>query len=929
MQRRDEYQGFKKYGEELNRYRRQEAKTAINGMSTGLNMEVEAGLAALAALKMHYQQKKDDGGLLKTVQNANGLPNTYGAYGRSNSMRTYKYNPRASYVTGLAAGAHGQAHRSNSLGSGRPGMAGGRSSSLMRNSRLNSLSSQTMQLGGAAYATMDDGQEDEEGVTVTTKTTKVMDSQGRTQSLTIETIKTLPDGSMITSTTTKNVSRNNSRSNSMNSFSMMNRGSSRSNSMGLNSLTGNVPTLNGYNLSKIEEDLHDFDYNYELDHGRVDQRIPEKDELAEYQSKSIATALSDESQLGEELSDAPLILSSLKPESTAIKPILKKTNNVSNDNSEGRFFDASGDANFVDASEALEAGADDVGEEKHPYADFKRATGPNQNEFKVPSSPPIKQTGRKGVATSNLKMSPPASVQSKVDQHSVASPHSRTSSIKFSQRIETIPAYHTFATYATPNHPEKEEKEEREELSPEELYQRALEVARNKVYGSSDDGHVDPPKTAPTSPIDKASKRRRSHSVQKPAVDSNYVYENHHKAFLIHSLRDDIPKEKSHKQRLKDEKLQQKHEKAMAKKYQKESKNKESAYHPEDDLGSLTSNANSNKNEEKKSKKLRFSSIFTRKRKSHSHTDSNDIDDFVAEQPNAVESNLKPINTDTGNNVNSGDRTDGPLRNTDGKNNENVFLSNPTKRLSAHEKELNNPTFSSDDDRVVAKQDQIEVPNNLKDNGIQESSVGNAAKDRERNSRSENSHYVRNMETTAVPTVAAETGHVDPSNTNNEHDSNSLHNPQRQISQGHEDWLNNRLSTGSENENFHSNEFQQSKGNTNDIDQDDNSSRYSSNVAGANSRIAKEDFGHSDNFNNQSNNVPKMENASLTNNDVSPDDFKNARTNETNTDNRDSSNEAKAQSKEKASGKNKQKKGLNFRRKFYKLFVNGYRDDVQ
>lgn len=84
-------------------------------------------------------------------------------------------------------------------------------------------------------------------LTVTTKTTKVVDAAGRTTSITIETIKALPDGSNIIETRTTNISRPGSRSNSFQAGPQSHA------------------QINAYNLNKIEEDLQDFDYTY-LDH---------------------------------------------------------------------------------------------------------------------------------------------------------------------------------------------------------------------------------------------------------------------------------------------------------------------------------------------------------------------------------------------------------------------------------------------------------------------------------------------------------------------------------------------------------------------------------------------------------------------------------------------------------------------------------------
>lgn len=98
------------------------------------------------------------------------------------------------------------------------------------------------------------GEEEEETTIITTTTRKVVDSHGRTQSITTKTVKVLPDGSNIIETTTKNISRTSSRVNSLSSGSHPK----------LNSLTMHQ------NLKKIDEHLSDFDYDYQVDSSHLD-----------------------------------------------------------------------------------------------------------------------------------------------------------------------------------------------------------------------------------------------------------------------------------------------------------------------------------------------------------------------------------------------------------------------------------------------------------------------------------------------------------------------------------------------------------------------------------------------------------------------------------------------------------------------------------
>lgn len=185
-----------------------------------------AGQAAAAALKMHSTPVKQ-----QQQQQQQQRPNSQRYYtarsnsmttGRSNSLRLYTYNPKPSYNVGNGSG------RSYSLSSrhsynGRPGVT----SPLQHE-----------------YIHEEGGDLEEEEEVVTTKTTRVVDSSGRTTSITTKTIRTLPDGSNIIETTTKNISRPTSRLNSMSSSGNANRG----------------PVAADVNLGMIEE-FENFDYS--------------------------------------------------------------------------------------------------------------------------------------------------------------------------------------------------------------------------------------------------------------------------------------------------------------------------------------------------------------------------------------------------------------------------------------------------------------------------------------------------------------------------------------------------------------------------------------------------------------------------------------------------------------------------------------------
>lgn len=172
-----------------------------------------AGQAAAAALRMHstpiklqpqQHQHQQQPRQSATQRHYTGRSNSLST-GRSNSMRLYTYNPKPSYSVGNANG------RSYSLSSrhsysGRPGVT-------------SPLQHQYIHEEGT-------GEEElvEEEEVITTKTTRVVDSSGRTTSITTKTIRTLPDGSNIIETTTKNISRSNSRLNSLSSASNPHRG---------------------------------------------------------------------------------------------------------------------------------------------------------------------------------------------------------------------------------------------------------------------------------------------------------------------------------------------------------------------------------------------------------------------------------------------------------------------------------------------------------------------------------------------------------------------------------------------------------------------------------------------------------------------------------------------------------------------------------
>ncbi|CAK7899179.1 hypothetical protein CAAN4_C06700 [[Candida] anglica] len=304
--RKTDRQGFNRYAEELNRYQQNSVAGVPNsGMTRSDSLSNGAGQAAMAALRIHQQPKSPP---VQQSYQQRQLPHTpqsrsnsitsrsssvHNNISRSNSLRTYVYHPKASYVAGqplsseqLSANAAANAHAAMNGGNKRLNSLSSNTSSVRRTNSLtnrtnsltkrsNSLTSQEYRPPAfhsqhspnkgspvkppVVYEEMDELDEDPDlshGVITSTKTTKIVDSSGRTTSITIETIKTLPDGSNIieTKTKTRPTSKPNSRSNSLTAPPVLNQGF-RSSSM--TSQQGSA-----YNLTKIDEDLHDFDYDF-------------------------------------------------------------------------------------------------------------------------------------------------------------------------------------------------------------------------------------------------------------------------------------------------------------------------------------------------------------------------------------------------------------------------------------------------------------------------------------------------------------------------------------------------------------------------------------------------------------------------------------------------------------------------------------------
>lgn len=569
-QRRSEsYQGFAKYSEDLNRY----LQTGANGLPSqadphrSLSFTTGAGQAALAALRMHSQPSNQP--VLpvsqhpKTnVRRANSLT---AASGRSNSLQTYTYHPKGSYTPGQATISpstqkrHGLLNRLSLISSLQP----------PRQPRLNSLNSQGS--FSRPYA-LPEEDELEQDTVVTTRTTKVVDLQGRTQSITTETIRVLPDGSNIIETTTKNVSR--------------------SNSLRTNSLLASPPQAN-YNLTKIEEDLQDFDYNYQLDDRQQHQGRTVQQGRNVQQPKELGSPIRERPAVLSNELRANSITNSIDSTSRPLKSILKKKESAREQQAE-----IDGDSpDFKDATDTFS----DSNTNSHPYKNFTKAAPPKAEVPRLPNtglgishapekSPVIKQLGQ----AVNFSHPP---------RHEDASSNG---SIKFLDKVETIPIYNDQVNPEVLEEVKNDKRREEEEHHRNvELYNRALMVAHEKVFGNKtsdaavENDHFSAPpvnlspqaglrKFSLTSNLsslmeNKQKKERRPDDSPQTGVNNSYRYENHHKDFASHSMRDSAgsklstrkERAKEEKQALKKkEKEKQEAEKLLEKELKKQEKEK-------------------------------------------------------------------------------------------------------------------------------------------------------------------------------------------------------------------------------------------------------------------------------------------------------------------------------------------------------------------
>lgn len=364
----------------------------------------------------------------------------------------------------------------------------------------------------ASFAEHDD---EGDGVVITTKTTKVMDSLGRTRSITTETIKTLPDGSNIIETKTTNISRPTSRSNSL-----------RSNSLRNNSLSHGINA--NYNLDKIEEDLHDFDYTY-LDHDDGHSPPPLLNQESHQQSprtqkyiQEQRNALAPEFPMPFKPEERAASLSSNQSSPRRLKSILKN-----------------GSSQMLPLQDGREEGAS-----------IHDVIALNGNTFSATKSAAIDVPQQNSVASGGA-------------------------SIKFRETVETI-SYPVEAHNLAELLREEEFKKDQEKQKNVDMYSQAMKVAMEKVYGKNEENttalHKPPQSSLPTESkkdLDalaekKLKKDQKRDKAESGGVSKNYVYENHHRDFSIRSLRSGPVAEDGHvstrKERAKEEKRHLKEE---------------------------------------------------------------------------------------------------------------------------------------------------------------------------------------------------------------------------------------------------------------------------------------------------------------------------------------------------------------------------------
>lgn len=487
FQKTNQYHGFARYTDEYNK------PPPVQGSARTQSLN-SASQAAVVALQMHSKPSSPQ---MASAPRQSNRSSSLSNYGRSNSMRTYSYTPKPSYH----AGPQLPSLRSNSLRSG--------------SMRSPPQRPQSLNVRHSAFPEEEGDDDDANSIVITTKTTKVVDSAGRTKSITTETIKTLPDGSNIIETTTKNISRPTSRSNSLRNNSLSHGGN------------GN------YNLGKIEEDLQDFDYTY-LDHEnrqpppRLNEETNEK--YIQEQRKALAPAfLSPEKHEDR----ATSITSTQSPK--RLKSILK--------NSAGHGFQSSPQQDGAD---------DNVSIQDTSYK--ASAFSPNKPNLRTPEVP--QQASITSGGTSIKFRETVETISYPAESHNLAELQHEDSLRKEQEKQKNVDLY-----------------AQAMKVAMERVYGRTSEDNSNyqtpPQSPTISETAVLPKKDVDQLAEKKLKKDHKRDKVESAGVTRNYVYENHHRDFSIRSMRGGPAAEEVHastrKERAKEErKLAKEEEKRNA-----------------------------------------------------------------------------------------------------------------------------------------------------------------------------------------------------------------------------------------------------------------------------------------------------------------------------------------------------------------------------
>ncbi|CAI5760201.1 unnamed protein product [Candida verbasci] len=661
--RPDSYQGFSKYAHEINNYHNQQQEQQQQHLNAGLPVQstqvrsqsmTSASQAAAAALRLHSSPIKQSPSHQTLAQkqygrsnslsyaNANRINGNRSNSLRSNSLKQYTYTPKPSYSPGpLKEPTKSQPRRYNSLNSNA------------------SYIPKSVNLHQQDFIEEENDRDfDEEEITVTTTETKILDSQGRVTSITTKIVKQLPDGSEVVETKTKNISRMNSRANSLSSTSQppnFNR---------TNSIT------NQTNLKKIDEHLHNFDYDYQVDSNTQQQQ---------QQQQQQPLNLNQENEIKE-----------LGP------PFEHNNNNINNNNNNN----INNNNNNNNNNSSIQRTSSIASSQKPLRSILKSTPRPNfddANEQNITASSSPTDHPYKSLRDNKLISSPPQQAQQQFSQQQFSPQNGLTSpasSIKFNDNVTTIPIQADKKKNISSPPQISKPKASNQQIDAD-FYAAAMQAAYKKVYGENAVPPPQPPQ--PIQPIQQSSplqdnpelnekhkkfgfiplspkkqehqprtnsidslvenKLKKDHDAferkneveQQQQVPSNYKYQNHYKEFAVHSMRDDPKinkgKAKEEKRRAKEQaeeekkiaKEQAEEEKRRAKEQAEEEKRraKEQA---EEDKRRAKEQAELEKKRKKEERKSKFRNFFglNKDKRRNSYNSSNSIGG------SSFESNQKP-----------------------------------------------------------------------------------------------------------------------------------------------------------------------------------------------------------------------------------------------------------------------------------------------